>query len=97
MKHFTPYFEADGSYNERHHEKRKPQPARFTLDFNRSISDQLMGRVMFDDGVLLDSMVSAMKFLSEHGALPDRHRNRVEKQIELKAERCISKLRKMTV
>ena len=97
MKNYVGYFESDGSYNERYFEKRKPQPERLNLWFDRPIAEQLQGRIFPEDGMLLDEMVVAMKFLCKNGALPDSRGRAVERQICLKAERCIAKFRKHTL
>jgi hypothetical protein len=89
MKHYTPYFEADGSYNERHHPKRSPRPPEFCLDFSKTMADQLDGKVLLSHLVMLEHLRLAYWVLKDNGVLPDNHARRLEKQITMKAERCI--------
>lgn len=85
------YFERDGSYNERSYKKPPSRTPEFRLDFNLSAPIQLTDLVSKQDAETLDSMMSAMKFLAKHGALPGNRVKAVEKQIIMKAQSCMRK------
>jgi hypothetical protein len=96
MKSYTSYFEKDGSYNERHHKRSKPQ-SRLTLDFGRLLSEQLAGKISPKQGNILDIMQEAYGNLEGYGALPGNRGRAVERQIEMKAERFIRAFAKADV
>ena len=85
-----PYFEKDGSYNEREHVKPKPREPEFHVDFQNPQS-QLEGRMSRGSLDTLIIMIHAKELLHAHGALPGNRARAVEKQITLKARRCIKK------
>ncbi len=80
-----PYFERDGSYNEREPIRTKPRQD-FWLAFDTPISKQLKGQVSESDGVLLDQLNEARRTLLNAGCLPSRRGAAVEKQIVLRAQ-----------
>ena len=88
-----PYFESDGSYNEREYKRPAPRD-NFWLAFDDSISKQLRGKVLPYDGELLDQLNAARKLLHDNGILPGNRNRAVEKQIVMMAQVFMRKFAK---
>lgn len=88
-----PYFESDGSYNEREYKRPAPRD-NFWLAFDDSLSKQLKGKVSPEDGEWLDQMNEARKVLLGAGCLPGNRGYAVEKQIVMKAQVFMRKFAK---
>ena len=66
------------------------QPKRgFRLAFDAPLSKQLRGRVSAQDGEMLDQLNEARKTLLDAGCFPQGRSQPVERQILIKAQRCM--------
>jgi hypothetical protein len=89
MRRFTPYFESDGSYNEREYVKPKPRPPGLVLNFDQPIESQLPSPIFPDAAQRLESFRKALITLRDGGILPDRKTEHVKRQITAKATRAM--------
>ncbi len=90
-----PYFEPDGSYNERPPRKRKPPVTRFTFDWTTPIAPQIASKVGAADYTVLSELDKALRLLELKGILPGNRLRAARRQVEMKAEAMMRKYSKI--
>jgi len=90
-----PYFEKDGSYNERVPRRTKPRiDDSFRLDFGRSIALQVSLKMSPEHQTEIVRCVEAYRTLLDAGCLPGNRYLQMQRQINLKADRYVRKFKK---
>jgi len=90
-----PYFEKDGSYNEREPRRTKPRiDDSFRLDFATWVTPQVEGKMSPQDQLEIVRCVDAYHTLRDAGCLPGNRYLQMQRQINLKADRYVRKFKK---
>ena len=91
------YFEKDGSYNEREPRRTKPRTDdSFRLDFEHSIAVQVSLKMDEHHQREIVRCAEACRVLHNAGCLPGNHLAKMQRRINLKADRYVRKFKKDT-
>jgi len=90
-----PYFEKDGSYNERVPRRTKPRiDDSFRLDFATRITPQVADKMDPQQTLEIVRCVEAYRTLLDAGFLPGNRYLQMQRQINLKADHYVRKFKK---